>query len=323
MDFLKNILVKLFWKIKYVPKIYKTIHNVLTKENSIPISFITSENFESYFQSSFKLRSHIPDNNYYSNFEVLQALGIKSDNIYMEHGLYLGNYFSQNLIGSHVKEIITMSDFRVNIAGNNGFEAIPIGPYIHYINSIHGRIVSEDYALAILSHASTKQRTEVNIEIEDYLIKIQKRIQKRIVVLIHPNDSVLLKSQFRNLLITTCGLRNDPDYLRRLKNLISNSSLIITDDIGTHIGYTVYLNKPILKVKKLFNRFIDSNTQSGKYEIMYSKEQLKLEQIKEINSLLPLEEIVHLYKINNIIHELWGFKYLKNISYNEKTNSEK
>ena len=90
MDFLKNILVKLFWKIKYVPKIYKTIHNVLTKENSIPISFITSENFESYFQSSFKLRSHIPDNNYYSNFEVLQALGIKSDNIYMEHGLYLG-----------------------------------------------------------------------------------------------------------------------------------------------------------------------------------------------------------------------------------------
>ena len=176
--FLKNILVKLFWKIKYVPKIYKTIHNVLTKENSIPISFITSENFESYFQSSFKLRSHIPDNNYYSNFEVLQALGIKSDNIYMEHGLYLGNYFSQNLIGSHVKEIITMSDFRVNIAGDNGFEAIPIGPYIHYINSIHGRIVSEDYALAILSHASTKQRTEVNIEIEDYLIKIQKRIQK-------------------------------------------------------------------------------------------------------------------------------------------------
>ena len=314
MDFLKNILVKLFWKIKYVPKFYKTIHNVLTKENSIPINYVTSENFESYFQSSFKLRSPIPDNNYYSNFEVLQALEIKSDNIYMEHGLYLGNYFSQNLIGSHLKKIITMSDFRVNIARDNGFEAIPIGPYIHYIKSFNRRIVNEDYALAILSHASTKQKTEVNLEIEDYLIKIQKKIQKRIVVLIHPNDSVLLRSQFSNLLITTCGLRNDPDYLRRLKNLITNSSLIITDDIGTHIGYAVYLNKPLLRIKKLFNRYIDSNTKSGKYEIMYSNEQLKLKQIKEINSLLPLEEIVHLYKTNTIIQELWGFRHLKNIS---------
>jgi hypothetical protein len=44
--------------------------------------------------------------------------------------------------------------------------------------------------------------------------------------------------------VVSAGTRNDPRFLRRLKDLIDISAMTMSNDIGTHIGYCISLNKP-------------------------------------------------------------------------------
>ena len=45
--------------------------------------------------------------------------------------------------------------------------------------------------------------------------------------------------------IVSAGFRNDPNFIRRLKTIISLADEVVVDDIGTNIGFCKYMNKPL------------------------------------------------------------------------------
>ena len=45
-------------------------------------------------------------------------------------------------------------------------------------------------------------------------------------------------------MVVTAGYIMDPLFLSRLKSIIQLSDLTMSNNVGTHLGYCIYLNKP-------------------------------------------------------------------------------
>lgn len=45
--------------------------------------------------------------------------------------------------------------------------------------------------------------------------------------------------------IVTSGFRSDCNFMRRQKSLLTLADAVLTNDIGSHVGYSIYMNKPL------------------------------------------------------------------------------
>lgn len=54
--------------------------------------------------------------------------------------------------------------------------------------------------------------------------------------------------------IVSAGFRNDPNFIQRLKTIISLADDVVVDDIGTNIGFCKYMNKPVY-LESSYSRF--------------------------------------------------------------------
>lgn len=131
-----------------------------------------------------------------------------------------------------------------------------IGPYIHYAKpyfdeNTFRRIKSKWKKTLLVFPAHTYELSKCEYDAERFVESIYSRFESSF-------DTVLVCSYWLDLdnlvnrcfqkkgaVIVSAGARFDPYFIRRLKTIIQLSDEVVVNDIGTNIGYAMYLGKPV------------------------------------------------------------------------------
>ena len=175
--------------------------------------------------------------------------GIKKINskLGIEHGLYF------SVAGKRNESIITMSDYRESFLLDNHSKAVKIGPYIHYADPLLNRdeqdMLKKQLGKVLLvfpthSHDSLTSVYDVNGFL--HFIEQKKTQFDTVVICMYWKDILLGKADPYKQMgysIVTAGHVYDIYFLSRLKTIIELADVVAANDIGSYVGYCLYMQK--------------------------------------------------------------------------------
>lgn len=243
--------------------IYNIIYKIINKKR---FSSILSERAKMSIFDYKGLSSYIPyypmepvkDSNYYGQcYWVKKYAGLDENlNISFEHGLYYGDYIPYSSYCKTVYRIITFSEVRKRVLDKLHKPVIPIGPYIHYAPSLlndqdllnikteFGRIL-----LFFPVHSCGEKGNKFCLET---IISTLKKISSEygfqsVFVCMYYYDILYSDYAFQyeraGFKVVTAGHRLDINFLPRLKSIIQIADYTVSNSVGTHTGYCIYMNK--------------------------------------------------------------------------------
>ena len=176
-------------------------------------------------------------------------------NTEVEHGITFGrdrvNY------SYYAKNVITMSQVRANLLLQHQ-PALAIGPYIAYAEGVYSvdkiSVVKQQLGRVLLVFPAHSTPTEaVSFDELQLIAKIEKikHNYETVVVSLYWVDYLRNKGVAylrHGYKIVCAGHRFDPFFLSRLRTIIELSDNCLTNGVGTHVGYCVYLRKPIISI---------------------------------------------------------------------------
>lgn len=238
----------------------------------------------------------------------------------LEHGVYFGVVqIPSETFDSGLPGIINFSNFRKkHLRPITSKPIIPIGPYIHYVESYCTEEEVRSYKrkfgktlLVFPSHSLCGVTTHYDYQNWiDFIEKIKKEHEfKTVVVCLYYTDIELSRNEIyegKGYLVTCCGRRNDPDFLRRQRALISIADYTISNSVGTHIGYCVYMEKPHI----VFNQQIQY-TGAGIEQAVSKIEDEAIKNTNEVKKefILFTNHITEAQKA--VCEKFWGFSEIK------------
>lgn len=140
---------------------------------------------------------------------------------------------------------------------NSGIPLFNIGPFIHYATDYYDieklmKIRKENGRTMLVFPFHTHEKSDnTDFNTSDFfndIINIFEESFDTIYVCAYWLDlDTKLINDFRDYgaNIVSAGARFDPEFLSRLKTIMLLSDEIYSNDLGTNIGYGMYLNKPI------------------------------------------------------------------------------
>lgn len=251
----------------------------------------------------------ILESNFYGNLSSLKKYcGIKSVNkgITMEHGLMYGNHVQKWYKYKTVSKVLTFSKLRAELIQNSFHKpAIDIGPYIHYtegiLNDLDFQALKKKLGKTLLFFPihSTKEDTnlyDIQTQIKDISEFKAKFSFNTVLVSIHHYDILHFnyhkEYERAGFKVVCSGCGYDLDFLARQKSIISLADFTLSNAVGTHTGYCLYLNKP---------HWIPWTMNLSKFPPDYRK----------------IFEIFRKFSLNitseqrKIVHEYWGIESIK------------
>lgn len=196
---------------------------------------------------------------------------------YIEHGVsFYSNPECVRLLGyidrKGIKTVYTFSEQRVDTINeylkthNLHRKIVPVGPYIlgaNHHKSTEELVSIKKQAGRILLVFPTHscETNEVNYSVEFLINKIKERRNEFNTVFVclywmevlkYPQVASLYEAQ--GYTVVSAGHRSDPLFLSRLKDIISLSDMVFTNGIGTHIGYSICLSKPVCFINEDLNK---------------------------------------------------------------------
>lgn len=199
----------------------------------------------------------VKDSNFYGqNYWIKNYTGLSHINAAIEHGLYYGDYIPYTSYCKTVTKILTFSAVRERVLKKTNKPVIAIGPYIHYVPYLLGEEdflnIKKQYGKILLffpKHTTREGGQKFSIEtIIDALknIAVQYGFQSVFVCMYYYD---ILHSNFASLYehagfkVVTAGHQLDLNFLPRLKSIISLADYTVSNAIGTHTGYCIYMGK--------------------------------------------------------------------------------
>lgn len=200
------------------------------------------------------------ENNLYGNGSVIKASFQHLDfsETTIEHGLYIGSLVPSRHLKSRFKNIITFSEYRKSfISTKTDQNIITIGPYIKYAEPLYSpeKIKSEKDNLGktlVIFPSHSIDSVYANYDITEFIKYINNFKNE------YSFDSVLVCMYWKDIelnnhkqyelsgfKIVTAGHFYDANFLSRLKAILLISDAVLTNSVGTHVGYSVSLGKPI------------------------------------------------------------------------------
>lgn len=198
------------------------------------------------------------ENNYYGLGRTLikYAKLSGSTNSYIEHGIFFGPNIVPWERDWKVKNIIVPSLVREQHLRMKGItkNVMVVGPYIHYVKSLLNAFEYDSIKktlgktlLVFPTHSIMNVAVEYDIEHFISFIESVRSNYKTILICLYWLDALDIQTvemyRKHGFKIVTAGNRFDPHFLSRLKSIISLADDTISNDVGTHIGYCIYLNK--------------------------------------------------------------------------------
>jgi len=208
----------------------------------------------------------VRNNRLYGNEYLLRKYAGCTDYLYaiIEHGLYFGN--NQQKVGlKHEWElgcILTSGNYRKFLINKfyPNYYCETIGPMIHYtdINTDYQEILRKNMdkngrtLLFFPVHGSEKFSAvyDVNSVVKKMIEIAHKKNCTNIIICTYLGDMDLycniISNEYsdNNIQVTSCGEQYNQDFLTRQKSMICLADVTVSNSLGTHLGYCVYLNKP-------------------------------------------------------------------------------
>ena len=233
----------------------------------------------------------------------------------IEHGLYFGErVIEEECTMKNIITIYTYGQYRSKAIRNHikklDKKIVTVGPYILYADNFHnpnklfqikkkyGRIL-----LAFLSHPFP----DITISYDEnlFLTEIERIASDfdTVFISLHWIDirnTMYKKYESKGYKVVCSGTRSDPYFLNRLKDLIELSDMTMSNDLGTHIGYCIALNKP----HYLYKQFIYSQGHSCENSDSFHKKRVEEKEIFYKLFGEYKEEITD--EQRNIIEYYWG-----------------
>ncbi|MFT4800402.1 MAG: hypothetical protein ACI93N_000160 [Flavobacteriaceae bacterium] len=265
------------------------------------------------------------DNNYYGLSYCLQKYmeTKKPLNAYIEHGLILGSLVKEDAIDWCVPKIMTLSETRENhIRKKTSKVVFKIGPYIHYADDLLSeqkfQKLKQELGMTLVvfpSHSIKNIETDFNNNDLITFIKSKEVDFDAVVICLYWRDALnkdLVKSYTnKGYKITSAGHINDINFLPRLKSIIKLSDFVISNSVGTHIGYITFLEKPQMILNQIVNYKVDKNDQRA----FTQRTKKNLETLEEETSEILESFHSYSYQISQqqikTVEKYWGLSELK------------
>lgn len=179
----------------------------------------------------------------------------------IEHGTYPTEQVAEIELEADLPTFLTYSDYRVGVLKQHRNYAFSVGPFIHYVEGVFSKekIALEKKRIGknLLVFPSHSLSYIIQNYDNDWFIGKIKKLAKdfdNVRICLYWTDIQLgLHKYYLDLGFecVTAGHILDPNFLPRLKSIIEIADLTISNDIGTYVGYSVYLNKPHI----IFHKF--------------------------------------------------------------------
>lgn len=258
---------------------------------------------------------------FYGNYRAIENLSHRKFNFvkdYLEHGIsYTDELASVRALGYAnrfcVKNIYTFSEDRAKVIEQYlqtvklKKNVIAVGPYIlganHFYPDTKRQELKKKYGRILLVYpAHSIAILKANYDIQQLLDEVERRSKHFDTVFVNLHYFDILNEERRKqytdrgCIIVSNGLGSDPYFISRQKDLISLSDMVMTNALGTHIGYAVCLNKPVY----FYNQKISL---SGNTSLRTEKANNTIEQFKksfgEFSFTITQEQL-------DMVHKIWG-----------------
>lgn len=296
-------------------------HNAMRKKATNDIKSLMS------WRTAMKCRIDFSSEVYRGN--ALYGLGrvlrnycgvVDSPKACIEHGVHFGEYVNQSETDkSELPALFTLSPYRLEqIRKASSVPVCIVGPYIAYskdyldnksIEAIRDRLGKT--ILAIPSH-SVRGGT-VSYDYKDFINEIRRvknaiNAQTILVMLYYQDilngDAAIFEDA--GFVVVTCGYREDCHFLERQRTLIKLADFTMSNSIGTHVGYCVYMGKPHYSFKQWYE--YDIVLHSEKDTAKAQGELFEQEVVRDAFS--SCEEAITEQQLS-ICKKYWGFDYVK------------
>lgn len=250
----------------------------------------------------------------------------KSTNCYIEHGLFFGSLVRPEEWQWFTPNIITYGDTRKRHieARKINKNVILIGPFIHYADKY---ISDEDFlnlkkklgkVLLVFPSHSIKQVSSF-YDGDEFInfIEYIKKDYDTVLISLYWLDALRpeIVSMYENMgyRIVTSGHRYDYNFLSRQRTIIELADYTISNSVGSHLGYCIYLNKP----HTVFNQQISFEGKTMKEYNIYKNVRNNDELVTELKEKQELIDYFSKYSIcisqkqRDIVDKYWGTSYIK------------
>lgn len=316
----KYVFVYKIFGLKYMKLNENIITNIYIYSKDKLISYTIKKSSEYRIDNIF-------DNDRFSNsIKIKEFCGYNDINYsHMEHSLYVGSSVSLEHIDSIYPTCMVFGSYRYNACRTRITRPIfKIGPYINYsedyihefwnemITSIFGKVL-----LVMPGHTSNKSTYSEGVikSLIDYIDNIKRKYDTIILAGfhddIHKGNCKLYQDE--GWIVVSSGHVNNEFFYNRLKTIINLSDYVISNKVGTHIGYCAFLNKPITLFKNSNTKItFDSSVKDDKNKENFNnidinfrrEEEVFYELFKGYNKEITSNQ----YNVCNIYY---GFKEIK------------
>ncbi|MDR3063299.1 MAG: hypothetical protein LBU40_04060, partial [Methanobrevibacter sp.] len=174
----------------------------------------------------------------------------------VEHGVQLSDFTWGGFQAHPYYPTIGMSELRKNVINNmeKNSGAYAVGPYIAYAkhNLSPDKIKSEKERLGrnlLVFPAHSTFGVKQVFDMEFFCENIKKIGEEydSVRICLHWKDVLLKTGEFykkHGFEVVTAGHYYDPMFLPRLKSMIEVSTMTMSNEVGTHVGYCIYMDKP-------------------------------------------------------------------------------
>jgi len=267
----------------------------------------------------------VKDSNFYGVYHSLKEYsGVTKISSAIEHGLYLGDYVPFASYLRTTKSIITFSDNRKKhlISAKINKPIYKIGPYIHYAKlpiseNEYTKLKQSLGKTLVLFPSHSIKNFNVRIDVIELIEKVEKLALNydTILVCLYYKDILdayylkyFKKAAFK---IVTAGHRYDINFLSRLKLIIKLADFTVSNTVGTHTGYCVYLNKPHFIIDQEVELLGENKTRIENY-----RDEKQLESLSAEKDLILKEFTIYSESITQnqkkVIDKYWGISSIKN-----------
>lgn len=208
------------------------------------------------------LKPGILGNKCYGNWKAVQvAMGEDYDERCMiEHGIYFGErILFEECEMNEISTIYTYSPYRVHVLqnyykGTLGKKVIAVGPYIQYVPNFLSEEVRQSIKqkygrILLVFPAHPDPSNDTVYDFNEFIQRIEqiKEDFDTVFVSMFWVDILKRKHLFyekQGYVIVCSGNRSDPYFLSRQRDLIELATMTMSNELGTHIGYSIALDRP-------------------------------------------------------------------------------
>lgn len=224
----------------------------------------------------------------------------------VEHGLI---FYNQNWTDTALTaraSCVTFGPFRKQILQRYYKTPVfEVGPYIQYADNYYNHMQMVEWkdklgkTLLVFPMHSTDDSV-LNYNNQLYIQEIEKRAKEYDSVIIsvfwwNLDDGIVRQFKKMGYHIASAGYREDPNFLRRQRAMIEVADHVISDSVGTHIGYCYKLGKQV--------EFITVDTHIKINEVTSDKERFNRKQRKIVQDVI---EKGNSNEVDNIMNFYWG-----------------